>query len=93
MLNCQKLYELMCEKGVKSIKELSSLSRIPYTTLVYMKTGHDMQVSTLVQLAKFFQVPIDYLVNSTYNICTLNRERIKSIDTTNMAEAVVLSMM
>ena len=93
MLNCQKLYELMNEIGVKSIVDLAKRSRIPYTTLNYMKTGHDMQVSTLVELAKFFEVPVDCLINSSYEIVTYNNNKAIYTGTNNFYETIVTSMM
>ena len=93
MLDCQKLYELMDEVGIKSFKELSLATRIPYTTLNYMRTGHDMQVSTLVELAKYFGVPIDYLINSTYGVRTYTENKTKYLDTTNLIEATILYTM
>ena len=93
MLDCQKLYDLMDEVGVKSMRELSIRSRIPYTTLIYMRDGHDMEVSTLVTLANFFKVPADYLIDSTYGVLTISDTSSRFIHSTNLYEATVLSMM
>lgn len=59
-----KLEFLMSQKGIKNKKQLSELSKIPYTTIVglYKKGFERMKLSTLKSLASFFDVSIDYLV-------------------------------
>lgn len=59
-----KLEFLMSQKGIKNKKQLSELSKIPYTTIVglYTKGFEKMKLSTLKSLASFFDVSIDYLV-------------------------------
>lgn len=89
MLNVKKLYELMEEKEVPSISSLARLVKIPYTTLLYMLSGHDMHVGTLVELSRFFNVPIDYLVNKSYSIVAYSEKGEEQLDTSSLIEALV----
>lgn len=93
MLNACKLYELMNELGIKSIKQLSKETKIAYNTLMYMLSGHDMHVSTMVELSNFFKVPIDYLVNSTYGVLKVSENREEFLNTSSVIEATVLGML
>ena len=93
MLNVAKLRELMKEMGVRSIVDISERTKIPYSTLNYMLQGHDMQVSTLVELSKFFEVPVDYLIKKSYGIVTYTEDGEIYHDTTSLIEATVSSMM
>ena len=93
MLDCQKLYSLMDEMGVKSMRQLATAARIPYTTLIYMRSGHDMEVSSLVGLANFFKVPADYLIDTTYGILTVTDTSSEFTKSTNLYEVTMLSMM
>lgn len=90
MLDVIKLLDLMKEKEIHTLKELSDCTMIPYTTLSYMKTGHDMFVSTLVELAKFFNVPVDYLIKKSYGIVTLNDRGMTFYDSTSYLEVEML---
>ena len=69
-----KLEFLMAQKGIKNKKQLSELSKIPYTTIVglYTKGFEKMKLSTLKSLASFFDVSIDYLVYD--NVATPNKQ-------------------
>lgn len=93
MLDVQKLGELMKEKHVKSKLQLARLSKIPYSTLIYMFQGHDMQVSTLVELSKFFGVPIDHLISKNYGVVTITEKENIFVDTSSIIEATVSTMM
>lgn len=93
MLNDQKLKELMKEKNIKSKLQLAKLSKIPYSTLIYMFQGHDMQVSTLVELSKFFGVPIDHLISKNYGVINITEKGNSYIDTSSIIEATVSTMM
>ncbi len=93
MLNDQKLKELMKEKNIKSKLQLAKLSKIPYSTLIYMFQGHDMQVSTLVELSKFFGVPIDHLISKNYGVINITEKGNNYIDTSSIIEATVSTMM
>ncbi len=68
MLSAIKLAELMKEKGIKSMYELSIQTEIPYSTLNYMISGHDMYVGTLLIVAKFFDVSLEELLDIPYGI-------------------------
>lgn len=92
MLNICKLYELMDEKGVKSIKSLSFNTKIPYNTLMYMINGHDMYVSTLVELSKYFNVPIDYLISKSYGIEVVDDESSEFLPLSSILEATLIKM-
>lgn len=93
MLNACKLYELMEETGIKSLKQLSRETKIAYNTLIYMVEGHDMHVSTLVELANFFKVPVDYLINTTYGITIIQENNDIFLDTSSVLEATFLKML
>ena len=93
MLNVPKLKELMKEVGIKSIKDLSREVKIPYTTIYYMINGHDMQLSTMVELAKYFGVPVDYLINKSYKFVTYTENYSGVIEASSLIEATVLGMM
>ena len=92
MLNETKLRELMSEKGITSFRKLSELTKIPYTTISYMINGHDMFLSTAVEIAKFFQVPVDYLVNKSYGVVFLKGETERKVDTSSLIEATFVTM-
>ena len=53
MLNAKVIHELMKIKGIRSIHELALETKLPYTTLNYMFKGHDMHVSSLIELAYY----------------------------------------
>ena len=53
MLNAKVIHELMKIKGIRSIHELALETKLPYTTLNYMFKGHDMHVSSLIELAHY----------------------------------------
>lgn len=87
MLNTEVFYELMKEKEIPSLSALSRLTKIPYTTINYMLTGHDMHVGTLVELSKFFDVPIDYLINKSYGVVVYTNEASETLTTSSLIEA------
>ncbi len=93
MLDETKLYSLMRDKYIKNIRELSKKCKVPYTTLVYMLSGHDMHVSTLIELAKFFNVPIDYLVKKSYGIMSYTEDKEIFIPTSSILEATLSTIM
>lgn len=63
-----KLNVLMEKKNIR-ISDLSRGSGIPYTTIdgFYKKGYSNIKLSTLRQLAEYFDVSIDYLVNDDYS--------------------------
>lgn len=83
----------MDEKEIKNIYELSKKTKVPYSTICYMIDGHDMQVSTIIELARFFNVPIDYLVSRSYGIECCKENGSIFLDTTNFIEAAVSTWM
>lgn len=93
MLNTKNFYELMKLKGVRNISELARKTKIPYTTIGYMLSGHDMHVSSLIELAHFFKVPIDTLINKSYGITVFTEDDIIECPTTNIYEATMSTMM
>ncbi len=93
MLNLDKILELMNEKDIKSVAMLSRKSKISYTTLNYMLSGHDMHVSSAVELAKFFDVPVDYILNTNYRVISIKEDEEIITDTTSFIEAAVSTMM
>lgn len=89
MLNLKVFYELMEYKGIKNVKELSRKCKVPYTTINYMILGHDMYVSSIIEIARFFNVPIDYLINKSYGIRRVSEEKEEIISTTSIIEAAI----
>lgn len=61
----QKLELLMKKKNIKNLHELSTKSKIPYSTLrgFYSKGTENIKLPTLKSLAKFFDCSIDYLAD------------------------------
>ncbi len=89
MLNTEKLYELMQEKEISTLSGLSRCSGIAYTTLQYMVDGHDFYVGTVLELSKFFNVPLDYMINKPYGVHIVSENHEKFLNTTNLVEAIV----
>lgn len=60
-----KLENLMTNKKIKNLHELSTKSGIPYSTLrgFYTKGTENIKLPTLKTLAKFFNCSIDYLAD------------------------------
>lgn len=60
-----KLENLMSKKKIKNLHELSTKSKIPYSTLrgFYTKGTDNIKLPTLKALAKFFNCSIDYLAD------------------------------
>lgn len=58
-----KLEDLMTKKKIKNLHDLSTKSKIPYSTLrgFYTKGTDNIKLPTLRTLAKFFNCSIDYL--------------------------------
>lgn len=80
-------------KEVRNVYELSKVTKIPYTTLNYMIAGHDMHVSTLIELSRYFNVPIDSLINKSYGITVFREEDTINTRTSNIYEATMSTMM
>lgn len=61
----EKLEYLMNQKNIKTLKELSQQSDVPYTTLrgFYDKGTEGIRSNTLKKISNFFGCTIDYLVN------------------------------
>lgn len=76
MINEKRLKELMNELGYKNKKELSYDLKIPYSTLCYMTSGHDSSISSIYELASFFDVTIDYLIDKPKKLITISEEGI-----------------
>lgn len=59
----ERLVQLMQIKGINK-NQLSKLANIPYTTIdgMFKKGCDNMKLSTLVKLADYFDVSIDYLI-------------------------------
>lgn len=93
MLNTKRIHEMMKEKNIRTRKELAKMTKIPYSTMTYMFQGNDMNLSHAIELAKFFQVPIDYIVNPGYAVASVTDKGILYHDTTSLKEALVSSTM
>lgn len=63
------LENLMNERGITNISQLSKLSGVPYMTLKnFWKQGYEnIKLSTLRQLTGFFEVSLDYLIYGVDN--------------------------
>ena len=92
MLNKIVLRELMNDMYIKSLRELSKRSHIPYSTLNRMIQGYDMHVSSVIELSRFFKVPLDVLINKSYKFIGVTQDREILYDTSNLME-VTLKMM
>ena len=59
----EKIYELMKDKNVKNIKELSRECGIPYTTLRAIIDGtiSDIKINTALKLCNFFNITLNEL--------------------------------
>ena len=57
------LKELVTEKGIK-ISDIASATEIPYTTVdsIIKKQLKDIKFDNAVKIAKYFDVPVEYLV-------------------------------
>lgn len=93
MLNKNKLKELMKDSYIKSIRELSNKTRVPYSTLNRMMQGYDMHVSSIIELSKFFEVPMDVLINKSYGIISYTQDREIYFETTNIMEVTLEIML
>ena len=93
MLDTDKLKELMKEKSIKSVKELSIQTGLPIATLYYMLSGHDMYVSSVVALSKFFNVPVDYLIKKYHGVMCYSEEGEIFLPTSSLVESVLYTMM
>lgn len=60
-----KLENLMVKRKIKNLHDLSTKSKIPYSTLrgFYTKGTDNIKLPTLRALAKFFNCSIDYLAD------------------------------
>ncbi len=93
MLNAKVIHELMKIKGIRSIHELALETKLPYTTLNYMFKGHDMHVSSLIELAHYFKVPIDDLINKYYGFTIFKENETIECPTSNIYEVTLSIMM
>lgn len=84
----EKLDLLMKEKGIDNISELSKLSNIPYMTIrnFYIKGTDNIKLSTLKQLANFFDVSLDYIADDNVN----EKSPAKSEGTKNNIDEIIL---
>ena len=67
MLDTEKLQYIMKCRGVKTYRELSQKSGIPYSTLNYMLGGHDMYIGTLANISRCLKEPIESFINMANN--------------------------
>lgn len=92
MLNVKKLNELMIEKHISSYRDLASKAGLSYTTLIYMINGHDMYVSNLIKLSKFFEIMMDDLICTGYNFVVLDDKKTKYTGSKNIYEVTLKNM-
>lgn len=89
MLNVKAIKELMRDMHINNVSTLARVTNIPYTTLNYMFNGHDMKVGTIIELSKFFGVPIDYLISKPYNVVVYTDKGEEVLETASLIEAMV----
>ena len=88
MLDINILENLLKETYIKSKRNLSIKSNLPYTTLLHMTYENDMLVGSLVEIAKVLSVPMDKLIKKNYSIVTYNLDGTSKMhNTTNIIEA------
>lgn len=98
MIDVSKLFDLMSIKDIKSLRDLSRESKIPYTTLNYMLDGHDLRVGTAVELAKYLKESLDSLVRtnftfSYYKVDEYGLIEHETVEADNIYDATVKYMM
>ena len=97
MLDTEKLEFIMREKGVKSLRELSQKSGVPYSTLNYMINGHDMYIGTLANIAKYLKEPLESFINMPHKYVIFYEQsgeiQHKSIKANNLFEVTARYMM
>lgn len=97
MLDAEKLLFIMKSKGIKSMKELSLKSGVPYSTLNYMINGHDMYLGTLANIAKCLKEPIESFINMAHNYIVFYEQfgevQYKNIKANNLYEVTARYMM
>ena len=71
MLNIEVLKEIVKAKGIKNLKEFADIAEIPYSTLNYMLSGHDMYIGTLANIANVLKEPIESLINVSHKFLIL----------------------
>lgn len=89
MLNKLKVKELMKDSYVKNVIELSRMTHIPYSTLNHMLQGYDMHVGSIIELSKFFNVPVDDLICKSYKVVGYTEKSEIIYNTTNLMEATL----
>ena len=87
MIDDKKVKELMNERGIRTYVELASKCGLPYSTLIYMCSGHDVYASNLCQLSKYFKVPVDTLILKPYHLETVSEKGIKRYNSTNILDS------
>lgn len=88
MIDDKKVKELMDLYEIKTYMELANKCGLPYSTLIYMVSGHDVYASNLCQLSKFFKVPVDTLILKPYHLETVSEKGVKGYDTTNILDSI-----
>lgn len=66
MNTAERLSNLMLNRGINK-SQLAKGSKIPYTTIdgIFKKGAHNIKLGTLIKLADYFNVSIDYLIGRT----------------------------
>lgn len=64
----ERIDQLMLDRGINK-SQLSKGANIPYTTIdgIFKKGAHNIKLSTLLKLADYFHVTLDYLVGRSDN--------------------------
>ena len=76
MIDTGKIKELMKEKGIKNIRELSEKTLVHKNTIYYMFKEHDARISTLMMIADYFNVPVDSLLKRNNEVVVVNNSGI-----------------
>ena len=97
MLDVENLKIIMRKKGFKSLRELSKKSGVPYSTINYMIAGHDMCISTILNIANVLNEPLETLLKPSHNYMLFDDKNGKTlcrnIKANNLYEVTLLYMM
>jgi len=79
----EKILELMKNKNIKNVRELSILCGIPYTTLrsIVVDGISNIRISTAMDLCKFFDVTLDELLQDNIDLPEIKTAAYQGLDT------------
>ncbi len=79
----EKILELMENKGIKNLKELSSQCGIPYTTLrsIIIDGISNIRINTAMTLCEFFDITLDELLSENLEVPEVKTAAYQGLDT------------